>query len=107
MMNKQVSIIVLNWNGWRDTLECLESLYKINYDNYNVILIDNGSIDESIEKIVEYCDGKIEIKSHFFSYNKENKPIGIVEYAKNSHANGKNIGDALTELPSNRKISFN
>ncbi|KKL71786.1 hypothetical protein LCGC14_2091410, partial [marine sediment metagenome] len=25
----RVSIIILNWNGWKDTLECLESLYQI------------------------------------------------------------------------------
>lgn len=48
-------------------MECLETLYKITYPNYNVILIDNDSKDESIEKIKEYCDGKIEVNSKFFS----------------------------------------
>ncbi len=33
-MNPLVSIIILNWNGWQDTLECLESLYQIDYPNY-------------------------------------------------------------------------
>ena len=55
----RVSIIILNWNGWKDTIECLESLYKINYPNYDVIVIDNDSKDGSIEKIKEYCNGKI------------------------------------------------
>jgi hypothetical protein len=27
----RVSIIILNWNGWKDTLECLESIYQIDY----------------------------------------------------------------------------
>ena len=49
----KVSIIILNWNGWKDTIECLESLYRINYPNYDVIVIDNDSKDESIEKIKE------------------------------------------------------
>ena len=54
----KVSIVVLNWNGWKDTIECLESLYRIRYPNYDVIVIDNGSRDESIEKIKNYCKGK-------------------------------------------------
>jgi GT2 family glycosyltransferase len=47
----RVAIIVLNWNGWRDTIECLESLRHITYPNYQVIVVDNGSTDGSVEKI--------------------------------------------------------
>jgi len=44
MMNQpKVSIITLNWNGLEDTIECLESLKKITYPNYEVIVVDNGS----------------------------------------------------------------
>ena len=39
----KVAIIILNWNGWEDTIECLESLKKITYPNYEVIVVDNGS----------------------------------------------------------------
>ncbi len=39
----KVFIVIVNWNGWEDTKECLESLSKVNYDNFEVILIDNGS----------------------------------------------------------------
>lgn len=39
----KVSIIILNWNGLKDTLECLTSLSKIAYPNYKVIVVDNGS----------------------------------------------------------------
>ncbi len=82
-MYPNVSIIVLNWNGWEDTIECLESLYQINYPNYNVIVVDNGSKDVSIKKIKEYCDGKIKIKSEFFNYTEKNKPIKLFEYCEN------------------------
>ena len=47
----KVAIIILNWNGWKETLECLESVFRNSYPNYQVIVIDNGSIDGSIEKI--------------------------------------------------------
>ena len=45
-----VSIIVLNWNGKHDTVECLESLSHISYPNYEVIVVDNGSTDGSVEQ---------------------------------------------------------
>jgi len=43
MNQPKVSIITLNWNGLEDTTECLESLKKITYSNYEVIVVDNGS----------------------------------------------------------------
>jgi GT2 family glycosyltransferase len=42
-MNLKVSIIILNWNGLSDTIECLESLKKLTYPNYEIIVVDNGS----------------------------------------------------------------
>ena len=49
----RVSVIILNWNGWDDTIECLESLYQIDYPNYDIVLVDNDSKDDSIERIKE------------------------------------------------------
>lgn len=39
----EVFIIILNFNGWPDTKECLASLEKVDYDNFEVVLIDNAS----------------------------------------------------------------
>jgi len=49
----KVSIIVLNWNGLKDTIECIESLEKLIYPNYEIILVDNGSTDGSQEAVRE------------------------------------------------------
>jgi GT2 family glycosyltransferase len=38
-----VSIVILNWNGLEDTKICLDSVRKLNYPNYEIILVDNGS----------------------------------------------------------------
>jgi len=76
-MEPRVSIIILNWNGWRDTVECLESVYRIHYLNYDVIVIDNASTDDSIQKIREYARGKIKVTSRFFKYTSHNKPIHV------------------------------
>ncbi len=43
MAYPRVSIIILNWNGLKDTIECLDSLKKITYPNYEVIVVDNAS----------------------------------------------------------------
>ena len=103
-MNPNVAIIILNWNGWRDTIECLESLYQIDYLSYDVIVLDNDSHDKSLKKIREYCDGKIEIKSMFFKYNPLNKPIKIFEY-ENIELSGLNKNKNKTDkILSNRKL---
>lgn len=44
----KIVIVVLNWNRPLDTLECLESLQKITYPNYEIIVVDNGSKDDSV-----------------------------------------------------------
>ena len=104
MNNPKVSIIILNWNGWKDTLECLESLYQINYPNYDVIVIDNGSEDESIKKIREYCKGKIETKSDFFEYSEDNKPIKIFEFKEEELETKKTINNEFSSLSPNKRL---
>lgn len=105
MINKsKVGIIILNWNGWNDTIECLESLFNIAYTNYDVIVVDNGSNDESINKIKEYCEGKIEVKSRYFHYNPNNKPIGIVEYVKDEIKNNIVKNKKINNYAQNKKI---
>jgi GT2 family glycosyltransferase len=44
----RIAIVILNWNGKENTCECLESVAKINYQNYQVIVADNGSKDDSV-----------------------------------------------------------
>jgi GT2 family glycosyltransferase len=43
-----VAIVILNWNGKDNTCECLESVQKLDYRNYKVIVADNGSEDDSV-----------------------------------------------------------
>lgn len=49
----KVFIIVLNWNRLNDIIECLESVHKLNYSNFEVIVVDNGSSDNSVKIIRE------------------------------------------------------
>jgi GT2 family glycosyltransferase len=54
-----VVIVVLNWNNYNDTKECLESVNDVMYPSFDVLVIDNGSTDGSGELIddeFEWCD---------------------------------------------------
>ena len=72
----RVSIIILNWNGLDDTIECLESLKKITYNNYEVIVVDNASSGNDVSVL----------KKKFGKY------ISVIENDKNyGFAEGNNI----------------
>lgn len=47
----KISIIILNWNSFDVTLDCLESLRKMEYRNFEVVFVDNGSADGSADKL--------------------------------------------------------
>lgn len=57
-MKPLVSIIIVNYNGYYLLKDCLNSILKNSYDNYEIIIADNGSTDNSIEKL------KINFKTH-------------------------------------------
>ncbi len=48
---KKVSILIVNWNGLKHLEKCLPTLSKITYKNHEVIMVDNGSVDNSIEYV--------------------------------------------------------
>ena len=53
MDKPSVTVIVLNWNGKDLTIDCINSLKKVNYSNFNILLVDNGSSDGSVELLKE------------------------------------------------------
>lgn len=76
MKKPKVSIIILNWNGLEDTIECLNSIKKITYPNYEVIVVDNGSSGNDVQVL----------RKKFGSY------IKIIKNKKNEgFAEGNNI----------------
>ena len=93
----KVAILILNWNGWKDTIECLESVFRITYPNYQVIVIDNGSTDGSIERIKAWAEGKQEVLTpepshplYYFSHPPVKKPIPYIEYNRKEAEGGGN-----------------
>ncbi len=49
-----VSIVIVNWNGKKYIIQCLEAVFKQTYKNFEVIIIDNGSTDGSDRSIESY-----------------------------------------------------
>lgn len=73
-----VTIVVLNWNGAADTLACLDSLATLTYPSFNVILVDNGSTDDSL----------VHLRPYTAPY-----PLTLIETGRNlGYAGGNNVG---------------
>jgi GT2 family glycosyltransferase len=53
MKDPKVFIITLNWNGYEDTIECIDSLKKATYPNFEILVIDNGSSRGDVKIISE------------------------------------------------------
>jgi GT2 family glycosyltransferase len=106
-MRLKVSIILVNWNGWNDTIKCIESLLYLNYHNFEIIIVDNYSEDNSIHHIRKWCTSNSSIMfneiftTSTFDYRDTINPISL-EFKVNitlikSHTNlgysgGNNIG---------------
>jgi GT2 family glycosyltransferase len=58
-----IYIILINYNGYRDTIECIQSLSKINYKNFKIIIVDNASTNNSLDYLNEYIENCIIIQS--------------------------------------------
>ena len=87
-MMKKVYIIILNYNGWKDTIECLESVLKTDYLNYQIVVVDNNSLDNSMEYLIKWIKGDLclyipnnnPLKN--LSFPIENKPLNYILYTQ-------------------------
>lgn len=84
-MSPKVSIIILNWNGRDDTLACLAPLHQIDYTAYEIVVVDNGSTDDSVAAIrTSYPQVTLIETGHNLGYVGGNN-VGL-EYANATHA---------------------
>ncbi len=60
-MPPNVYIVILNYNGWGDTIECLESLMRSTYRNFQVIVVDNNSPDMSMGRIISWAESRLDV----------------------------------------------
>lgn len=57
--NADVRIVIVNWNGWRDTILCLQSLLGMSLLPAEIIVCDNGSTDGSVNIIRCWAEGRL------------------------------------------------
>ena len=74
-----VTIVILNWNRVGDTLECLDSLARMDYSSFSIVVVDNGSTDGSPEAIERW--------------GREHLPLTLIRNAENrGFVRGSNQG---------------
>ena len=62
MSSPRISVIIVNYNGKELLQKCLESLFKTDYNNFEVILVDNNSTDGSMEFVIKNHPNVIVVK---------------------------------------------
>lgn len=51
-------VILVNWNGWRDSIECIASLLQLRPLPMSIVWVDNASTDGSLEQLARWCAGQ-------------------------------------------------
>jgi len=57
-LDKTTLVVVLNFNGWKETIACIESVLEQNDKKFHILLIDNGSKDQSLAKLKRFDNHK-------------------------------------------------
>jgi glycosyltransferase involved in cell wall biosynthesis len=58
-MHSQVSILILNYNGKKFNQACLESVLVQTYQHFEILFIDNDSVDDSVEEVEQLFSKEI------------------------------------------------
>lgn len=83
-IDKKVYIILVNYNGSVDTIECIESLKVIEHSNYEIVVVDNNSTDENKKLLERYSNiAKIIFLDDNLGFSGANNK-GIEEALKNN-----------------------
>ena len=93
------SVLIAHYNNAEYFMQCYESLKKQTFQDFEIIVVDDCSTDDSFEKIQNYCNGDSRVK---FFQNSENKGVGFTKKRCVEEASGEICGfvdpdDALTE----------
>jgi GT2 family glycosyltransferase len=75
-MKPNLYIVILNWNGNDDTIDCIRSIKMGNYDNYTILLVDNGSAKKNLDELKTWL--QVEYKM-IVQYVKEEAILGSDE----------------------------
>lgn len=105
-------VLLLNWNGWKDTLECLESVLRLNASEFRVVVCDNSSANGSLEKIKDWARGELQAESAIPQLSRLSappfpKPIPYVELTREQAESGDICSEAkLTFIQTGANLGF-
>lgn len=83
-------VVTLNWNSWRDTLVCLESVLRLELEDFVVVLCDNASTDGSTDRIRAWARGDLDVLDdtpvpvRSLAFPPVNKPVRLLELDRTS-----------------------
>jgi len=77
---RNLAVIILNYKGWQDSIDCLRSLREQTLSDFFVVMIDNGSGDDSYEKIDSWL--RIEKLFNYQLHDLDNDSPDILEEDK-------------------------
>lgn len=49
-----IAVVLVNYNGAEDTIDCIQSLQQLQYKDYKIVVVDNKSTDDSINKLSSF-----------------------------------------------------
>jgi GT2 family glycosyltransferase len=53
--SSRVAIVLVNWNGWQECIECIDTVLAQAYRDFYIFIVDNDSQDRSVERIIAWC----------------------------------------------------
>ncbi|MGV0752701.1 glycosyltransferase family 2 protein [Empedobacter brevis] len=83
------SILIAHYNNWNYFQECYQSILKQTYQDYEIIIVDDCSTDNSYERLVELSKQNNKIK---LFRNSENKKVGFTKRRCVEEASGELCG---------------
>lgn len=79
MAQYKVVAVILNYKTWEETIECVDSLLELNYENHQIVIVENGSENDSYKRLLQNYSG--------------NKVVHLIRSTKNQgFAKGNNLG---------------
>ncbi|HEX8431865.1 MAG TPA: glycosyltransferase family 2 protein [Longimicrobium sp.] len=98
----RVCVVVLNWNGWSDTLECLDSVFRGDHPDFRVVVCDNDSEDDSLARFAAWAEGREDAPAPPESPLRSDGPFPLprpLPYAEYDRAAAERGGDPALDPP--------
>jgi GT2 family glycosyltransferase len=107
-MRNKVYIVLLNYNGFLDTMECLESVLKLDYENFQIIAVDNSETQIPFENLTNWALGNFTIEETAFEnlvFPLEQKPLDFCTISENGFLE-KELNEKIVFVKANQNNGF-